>query len=99
MRARSLVHRSDTPFTLMYSYKNQFKIMQCVSISNNMADSWPLSINVESMGEFSFLKKLTLLSSMRKLAEGWRALAICVINLTKYCYVDWLIFLKNRIKF
>ena len=52
-----------------------------------MADSWPLSINIESMGNISLLKKLTLLSSMVKLAWGWRALAICVfINLTKICY-------------
>ena len=56
MGARSLVHRSDTPCTLMFSYKNHtIYIIKLVYISNNMADSWPLSVNIESMGNISSL--------------------------------------------
>ena len=69
MGARSLIDRSDTLATVIYGYKNHvIYIIKYVYISNNMADSWPLSVNIESVGKISFLKKLTLLSSVVKLA-------------------------------
>ena len=56
MGAKSLIDRSETLATVIYGYKNHaIYIIQCVYIANNLADSWPLSINIESMGNISFL--------------------------------------------
>ena len=69
MGARSFIHRSDTLATNIYGYKNHaILIIKYIYISNNMADSWPLSVNIESRGNISSLQKLTLLLSMVKLA-------------------------------
>ena len=39
--------------TVIYGYKNHaIWIIQCVYSSNNMADSWPLPVNTESMEKF-----------------------------------------------
>ena len=50
MKARSIVHRPGALTTNISVYKNHgFQIILFAYISNNMADSWPLSVNLESM--------------------------------------------------
>ena len=52
-----------------------------------MADFWPLSVSIESMGNTLLLRKILSLKAMVKPTKGWRALAIhVVINLNRYCY-------------
>ena len=89
MGARSLIHRFDTLATNIYSYKNHaIYIIKCIYISNNMADSWPSFVNIESMGNIFILEKVDSFVFNGKTCIGLESLGHHVfINLTKYCYI------------
>ena len=68
MMSRSFIHRSDTLTTNIYDYKNHTILYnKSIYISNNMADFWPLSVNIESMGNILLLRKIFSLKAMVKL--------------------------------
>ena len=61
MIARSSICRSDTLATNIYGYKNHAILYnKSVYISYNMADLWPLSISIESMGNILLLRDLLI---------------------------------------